>query len=836
MKTSSSRDDKIKLRNKIAEYADKHGVSEAARKFGTTRKTVRKWLVRYQNDEDMTNLSRKGQKCPHKVPEKVEKLIIETRRKNPNWGAEKIKEELNLPYSSTTIYNKIFKHNLISKRLEKDLMLQKIKSKLDQVKPFGIIFLNVKKITGILRKYNLLQYDFPEYQLSAVDLKTGMMYIAYSYERTNLSTSIFVDYICSSLEENNVNVKESVFFTSNGKEFSSSSRGNLSLFEEIIKVKYSANFYQDFQIKDIFDYVINQKNSILSKEFYKNLKIDSTKQLLYRTYSFLIHHNNFRTDYKDEIPVQVIENDENLLKGVSTITPVIVDKYISDIVSIRTKKNYWTFSVKDKEQITETTIDHYRREGHKAKESFDSLTALDYYDKILKISGDNLKLQIETLFKKSDLLQLLGNWNDNELLLEELIKLANKYGDDLIISDAYVKMGWHYHMKGQLRKAEGNYSVASNILSKVKDRKRQSLILSYLGKIELDEGYHDKALENFQKQLKMAEELKDEELLINANYNVCLAYHSKGQSGKALEYLQKNIPLLEQSNRIEQLFHLYEKLGMLYHNLAQYDKVLVNYQKALRFAYKLGAKRRIAITVAAIGLFNRSLGNFTQAINNFEESYEAFEEIGSIGDMSNALSHLGNCYNRLGKIKEGLNYYNRAIELDIKTENTFKLMQNYVNKAKALKRLKKYKEAEEVLKKLDEHTLSKSHEKLLVEKTILSEDIKFEKCNSRFCKLKNIVRIKDLLNLVKKSSDKAYLYFVLWVMMMKYYNFVLTKFKKNEWSETVNEFREKSLSMYKKMYKVRPLHEIKEKIDILENEDITIKNIEKKGIFEKVSF
>ena len=47
----------LNLRLSMVEYAKEHGISEAARAYRTTRKTVRKWVRRYER-EGIGHLSR----------------------------------------------------------------------------------------------------------------------------------------------------------------------------------------------------------------------------------------------------------------------------------------------------------------------------------------------------------------------------------------------------------------------------------------------------------------------------------------------------------------------------------------------------------------------------------------------------------------------------------------------------------------------------------------------------------------------------------------------------------------------------------------------------------
>jgi transposase InsO family protein len=67
-------------------------VSEAAREFGVSRKTVYKWLRRHCPEQAMTSLSDRSRRpahCPRQTDASIEQAVLEVRRRY-NWGPRKI--------------------------------------------------------------------------------------------------------------------------------------------------------------------------------------------------------------------------------------------------------------------------------------------------------------------------------------------------------------------------------------------------------------------------------------------------------------------------------------------------------------------------------------------------------------------------------------------------------------------------------------------------------------------------------------------------------------------------------------------------------------------------
>jgi transposase len=91
----------VELRRQMALYAIRHGVSAAARRFGTTRTTVRKWRDRYQAQgvRGLGDRSRAPKHIPHKTSKKVAARLIRLRKRYPGWGVDRLLLHFNISCS-----------------------------------------------------------------------------------------------------------------------------------------------------------------------------------------------------------------------------------------------------------------------------------------------------------------------------------------------------------------------------------------------------------------------------------------------------------------------------------------------------------------------------------------------------------------------------------------------------------------------------------------------------------------------------------------------------------------------------------------------------------------
>ena len=80
----------------LAVIGDGRTVSEVAKEWGVSRRTMHRWLARYEGDglEGLNNRSHRPAQSPHQMSAAVEAMVLEMRRSHPYWGARRIAFEL----------------------------------------------------------------------------------------------------------------------------------------------------------------------------------------------------------------------------------------------------------------------------------------------------------------------------------------------------------------------------------------------------------------------------------------------------------------------------------------------------------------------------------------------------------------------------------------------------------------------------------------------------------------------------------------------------------------------------------------------------------------------
>jgi transposase len=107
------------LRAQMVRCAVAHSISAAARRFGTTRKTVRKWLGRQRGGEPLTDRSRRPHSSSSRIPPEFEDQLVELRTKTrcgPHRLSDSLRRTKGASLSPWTVRNILKRNGLLKRR------------------------------------------------------------------------------------------------------------------------------------------------------------------------------------------------------------------------------------------------------------------------------------------------------------------------------------------------------------------------------------------------------------------------------------------------------------------------------------------------------------------------------------------------------------------------------------------------------------------------------------------------------------------------------------------------------------------------------------------------
>lgn len=326
------------VRKKLVECASVFGISAAAREYSTTRKTVRKWLYRYNQYglKGFEDESRKPHCSPFKMKKEEEEQIIKIRKKHPYMGAERIKYEFNIKRSPGAIHRVITESGLVRSRKKKYKVKRDLREVKEKLKVLEKIQIDLKELRDIPQYYPYLYKGYPKYQFTARDVRTGICFISFGYEKSATNVGIFALYLCNHLKKLRVNLSEVEFQSDNGSEFIGAwnKKHGKTPFESVIE-HFKSRTSQIPPGQCTYNSDVEASHRLIEDEFYDMEDYKSKINFLSKAYTYILYFNYLRKfRYKGyRSPIEILKNLEKKYnyKKIANLKPIILDPLIKYI-------------------------------------------------------------------------------------------------------------------------------------------------------------------------------------------------------------------------------------------------------------------------------------------------------------------------------------------------------------------------------------------------------------------------------------------------------------------------------------------------------------------------
>lgn len=171
-------------------------------------------------------------------------------------------------------------------------------------------------------------------------------------------------------------------------------------------------------------------------------------------------------------------------------------------------------------------------------------------------------------------------------------------------------------------------------------------------------------------------------------------HENKGNIPKALEYYDKSLKIQEEIGNKDGIATSLNNIGMIYDNQGDISKAIEYVEKSLRIQKEIGDKYGAAISISNIGSFYVVQNNISKAIEYFNNGLKLFEEISNKRGISSSLHNLAEAYRLEGKFEMALEHHRKSLKIseEIKDKpsiatNLFNLGSIYLDKKNEIKAL-----------------------------------------------------------------------------------------------------------------------------------------------------
>lgn len=207
-----------------------------------------------------------------------------------------------------------------------------------------------------------------------------------------------------------------------------------------------------------------------------------------------------------------------------------------------------------------------------------------YQEYLKTIEHLSAKAQFDSLSEYESEMRNHTQFADAKMAIEALVSIAEKTKDSVLLSRAYFSFGMLEMDKSNPANAILYYQKALDISNRIKHVKKQTIMLDYIGFAYVSLKEYVTAENYFNKGLKLAEQIKDKEMIGQFNMELATVEDMRKNFSKALQYNQKALEYCEDETKKSTILL---NRAIIYKNAGQYEESEKTYQECLRLADKL---------------------------------------------------------------------------------------------------------------------------------------------------------------------------------------------------------------------------------------------------------
>ena len=734
----------VNSRLEIVKIAKDIGVSKTSVMFKKSRTTITEWIKRYDKfgKDGLKNRGKGKTKHKNRMPEDIITKIITLKKNDPNLSAYKIIDILGIKYSPRTVYKKIneynsksdIKNSIIKKR--DDLRL--VNNKRVTNTPFQTLFLSIKKNDFTKSENtNPANIELPNYRIIIEDKNTGLYFIGFSNEKSDLALGIFCDYFFSQLIKLDIPLNKITLYTN-----SFLSTSDDSFFNFIVKKKYNVKLSQNYRYKTVGGkqlYFEKNETKIGYKEFlsinYSHLILDNIKSLLKQDRKRMKSYKNI----------------------IHSLQPIIVDNFIKNISEITSISDVSFAYISKENNLLQNSVKHITSiDDVKSKKGANNyLIAEKIYEKLLLslsfISDDKLKFHILRMFVNIKLFH--GKIKDIKKYLDEMFLLAKKSDENHELILTYQLFGEYYFVLTNIKQSIKYFLLFYKEVKKTDDIKSifqsiTKIAICYIhqGNLKQSEKYYDIGLGKI--------DLLELDIIKSSFYFYYGDFlRIKKEFTKALKYTTLAQDLIEGKKFELREAQIAIAFGNIYGEFNEIERSIKYYEKSLELYQKNKIKRPVPLIYNNMANAYIKSNSFDKALTVSFKSLELIENSGDNFLKANTYINIATIYLAVDKLLKAESYLKDALVFSRKIKNSTLIKEIILQLAKLYYKQNRFIEGTKYCK-LGLKGLKK--ENSIFYKFKLLEISIFLKENNDKKKIKTKFKYYEKVLLPKLSSHKYY--------------------------------------------------------------------------------
>jgi tetratricopeptide (TPR) repeat protein len=152
-------------------------------------------------------------------------------------------------------------------------------------------------------------------------------------------------------------------------------------------------------------------------------------------------------------------------------------------------------------------------------------------------------------------------------------------------------------------------------------------------------------------------------------HNFGLLIQNRGEYDKAMDYYDRSLKIAEELGNYAGVAKTLTQIGVIYQERGDNEKALEYHDRSLKIAGDLGNRAGVVASLGQIGRINAERGDYDKALENYEQVLKISEELGNISSAAKSLHGIGNIHLLRGEYDKALESYGRSLKIAEETDD-----------------------------------------------------------------------------------------------------------------------------------------------------------------------
>ncbi len=367
---------------------------------------------------------------------------------------------------------------------------------------------------------------------------------------------------------------------------------------------------------------------------------------------------------------------------------------------------------------------------------------------LLEIQPDRMEQLIGVMIKEIKILGIFARCREAVELAMRTEELALSRGDRKRYAEAMGMRAWLTSRLGDMKTALEVNEKALEIHNELGYLRGIYESTGHLAAIKFMTGHVSEARKLFEKQLRIFEEMKDDDESNAKVYNnmACTAVDLTEKQ----QILEKAIDVAKRHK--DKRLHSVSlgNLADVFQKKYQFEKSEMAYRKALAIAREIGDRYYISYHSCGLAILKIDKGDYSQAEKMLQEYFETSRDIGILYGEAEALGYMAIALMRKGELERALSTFNQALLILRELDYAHYIYVFQSDRARTLFRLGRFPEAEAAVRESNSLIEEQEKSEALLENDSLLQRIRFENAETIEEKLNCIRSVQEIIS---KASD-----------------------------------------------------------------------------------